>query len=87
MELIIDRKLNDEEKKLISEITKKKLRMKKSTISDKQRIFTQQLAIELLKEHSLQAKLKNLTEELTKKMEEYELIVAREKYLLESLKA
>lgn len=85
MDLIVDRKLNEEEKNLICHMTNKKLHSKKSTISEQQLKFKKQLAFELIKEQGLPKRLEYLNEELEKRLQEYELIVAEEKLLMNLL--
>lgn len=85
MESIVDEKLSDVQKLFICDITNKKISSKKSTISDKQKHFRQQLASELLKEQGLTKKLEYLNSQLEKRVSEYEQIIMREKSLVNCL--
>lgn len=87
MNLIVNKRLDQQEELAIYELTLKKQRSKKPKASDKHAAAIQRLAEELLCQRKVfgklnQVKLKQLNEELENRLNQYEYLVAQEKALL-----
>lgn len=81
MNYIISRHLDQQEELAIFELTLKKQRSKKSTVSEKNALAMQQLAEELLAERK-DVRLKKLNEDLERLLCQYEALVELEKSIL-----